>query len=848
MKKLLLLFAVLMSANFAFATVHEVMVASNFFSPADLTIRSGDTVVWTNTGGFHNINGTQGSYPSNPETFGNGGAADAPWTYTFVFDKPGFYNYHCDPHLDFDMVGSLTVLADVVITEIMYNPPESGTDSLEFIELYNNGETAVNLIGYTFTSGVEFTFPGYSLGAGEYVVIAADSAKIENNFGVPAFQWVSGALSNGGEEIVLVDGTAAVVDSVDYSDGNGWPSGADAAGASLVLCDVTSDNADAANWQAASTPSGVISNGVEIFANPGAASECLGGPIIYLVDDEIEVSEEVGMVMIRVAIENNTGTNSVMLGVDGESTATADADYTFSGTTVNFDTGELLDTQTVMIPIIDDGAIETIETLILELSNPSAGAAIEPIRGSTTIFIADNDAVIADIVINEIFYNAPGADDYEFLELYNNDDVAVNLSGYYFSSGIEDTIPEVTLQPGDFLIIAVDSVLFEDAFGVAAFQWDNGALNNGGETLELRDAFGNVVDVVTYDEEAPWPTEPDGNGNSLILCDPSADNEDVANWAASFTDNGVVVNGSLVLASPGEANDCTPPPPPAYPEYDVATVTTNDAAGLPDSLGVSCQLQGVVYGGNLRPGGLQFTLIDAANDGIHIFSNSADFGYTVTEGDEIIVQGVVAQFNGLTQLNVDTVWMVSQDNMLFDPTDITDLGEAAESQLVRITNLTIVDPGQWTNSGSGFNVDVTDGVNTYQMRIDADVDIFGTDPPAVPFNLTGIGGQFDSSSPYDDGYQLLPRYLQDIELIVSTIDPEFAHEVQMYPNPVSNQLTIELSTDFDQVRITNVFGQTMMTMAPQPTQTINVSDLAAGVYQVTFVKNNQIWSTQFVKQ
>ena len=27
---------------------------------------------------------------------------------------------------------------DLVISEIMYNPPESGTDSLEFIEIYNN--------------------------------------------------------------------------------------------------------------------------------------------------------------------------------------------------------------------------------------------------------------------------------------------------------------------------------------------------------------------------------------------------------------------------------------------------------------------------------------------------------------------------------------------------------------------------------------------------------------------------------------------------------------------------------------------------------------------------------------
>ena len=37
------------------------------------------------------------------------------------------------------------VNAQVVITEIMYNPPESGQDSLEYIELYNNNAGAVHM-------------------------------------------------------------------------------------------------------------------------------------------------------------------------------------------------------------------------------------------------------------------------------------------------------------------------------------------------------------------------------------------------------------------------------------------------------------------------------------------------------------------------------------------------------------------------------------------------------------------------------------------------------------------------------------------------------------------------------
>lgn len=67
------------------------------FVPASLTINQGDTVLWDNVSGFHNVNGTQASYPSNPVSFGNSPAA-APWNYSFVFNTPGNYSYVCDVH------------------------------------------------------------------------------------------------------------------------------------------------------------------------------------------------------------------------------------------------------------------------------------------------------------------------------------------------------------------------------------------------------------------------------------------------------------------------------------------------------------------------------------------------------------------------------------------------------------------------------------------------------------------------------------------------------------------------------------------------------------------------------
>ncbi len=88
-------------------TSHDVSVTSNVFTPSDLTISVGDTIVWTNNEGFHNVNGTTSAYPDNPESFGNNTGTG--WVYSYVFTTSGTYNYHCDPHQGLGMKGKITV-------------------------------------------------------------------------------------------------------------------------------------------------------------------------------------------------------------------------------------------------------------------------------------------------------------------------------------------------------------------------------------------------------------------------------------------------------------------------------------------------------------------------------------------------------------------------------------------------------------------------------------------------------------------------------------------------------------------------------------------------------------------
>lgn len=90
-------------------TSHPVAVVNNTFTPKELTIYAGDTVVWRNTQGSHNVNGKKTTFPNNPVSFGNNVGVN--WTYSFVFTAAGVYDYQCDPHVDFGMTGKVTVLA-----------------------------------------------------------------------------------------------------------------------------------------------------------------------------------------------------------------------------------------------------------------------------------------------------------------------------------------------------------------------------------------------------------------------------------------------------------------------------------------------------------------------------------------------------------------------------------------------------------------------------------------------------------------------------------------------------------------------------------------------------------------
>lgn len=502
----------------------------------------------------------------------------------------------------------------MVINEIMYNPPESGTDFLEYIEFYNAGNSAINLKDYYIKDAVVFTFPDTLVKAGGFVVICVDSVKLDSIFGIKAFEWPSGGLRNTDEVITLLDGGDNFVDSVHYF--SSWHNETNGNGASLELCRANADNNNSLFWRPSNVDAQIKVNGKDLFGSPGSP-------------------------------------NGVKC-----------ADHTI--TTIG-----------------NEFSPDYIEIFVGDQVEFKNGGGIHNVNGKTDVFPSNPES---------FFSGQPSASNWTYTFRF--------------------TIP-----------------------GLYNYQCDV-------------------------------------HGSSGM-------------------------QGSILVKVP-DIN---------YPDIDIALLRTNDANGVMDSINKLVSVTGVVYGVNLRPAGLQFTIIDDSNHGIAVFSSSENFGYSVKEGDLLNIKGITNQFNGLSQVLIDSLKLLADNQNLFAPAIVWDLNEQTENQLVQMKNMELADPNTWTNSPLGFTAKITDGTNTFDLRIDNDVDLHGTPAPVGKFDITGIGTQFDPTIPYLEGYQILPRYMNDLKIISSNSEQDAKSFVNIYPNPIIQTLNIESNLNFDFIQLLKQDGR-----------------------------------------
>ncbi|MEM7235779.1 MAG: lamin tail domain-containing protein [Planctomycetota bacterium] len=100
------------------------------------------------------------------------------------------------------LLASSRVSAEVVINEIHYEPEDKQSGE-EFIELFNSGDEDVDLSGWYFSAGIDYTFPeGTKIPGGGSLVVSENPEALAERFNAKnALGPFSGRLSNQGESV-----------------------------------------------------------------------------------------------------------------------------------------------------------------------------------------------------------------------------------------------------------------------------------------------------------------------------------------------------------------------------------------------------------------------------------------------------------------------------------------------------------------------------------------------------------------------------------------------------------------------------------------------------------------------
>ena len=207
-------------------------------------------------------------------------------------------------------------------------------------------------------------------------------------------------------------------------------------------------------------------------------------------------------------------------------------------------------------------------------------------------------------------------------------------------------------------------------------------------------------------------------------------------------------------------------PEASYECTDLSDLRVNDVDGIPTMVGDVVKVCGVVTSTNQlgAPGPATIQTDDGA---IAIYDALVASDTLIALGDSIEAIGTVACYRGLTQITSVSEFSIINNGpaLLGEIVTLADLllaPEAYESRLVTLEEVELVDPENWPADGSSYNLTITDGTDTITMRVDADTNIDGSPVPSGSFDLTAVVGQYQYATPYDGGYQLLPRFLSDI--------------------------------------------------------------------------------------
>lgn len=491
----------------------------------------------------------------------------------------------------------------LAVVELNYHPYPAGPGEpvvddgeFEFLELLNTGALPVSLYGVRL-SGVEFNFgtqtPG-QLAPGVRAVLVKNVAAFTARYGdeIAIAGTFTGSLSNSGETIELRDALDGVIQAFAFDDGGDWPGRADGDGSSLEIINPAGDFTAPGNWRSSS----------EYGGTPGGTG---AGPRNDVVISEV-LARTTNGVLDAIELRNTT---SAAMDISGWLLSDSNENYrkfivpdgtaipaggyrVFDEDDFNATPGEgssfALDGlrgEDLWLLAGEDGRPTQFVDHVEFVATPDGVALgrwpensglLFPMT-SPTLGAANAGPALGAVIVSEIMYDPSRElddDGFEFVELYNRGGAAVDLGGWRLAGGVDFALPSNTILPvgGALTLVSFDP---SNAPVAAAFRLryainDNvtllgpyaGKLDNGGELLQLlRPDLPSasepefiplvLVDQVDYDDDAPWPGEANGSGQSLARTAADDFGGLPESWLAASPDPG---DTDFTVVLPGDTN------------------------------------------------------------------------------------------------------------------------------------------------------------------------------------------------------------------------------------------------------------------------------------------------------
>jgi hypothetical protein len=464
------------------------------------------------------------------------------------------------------------------------------------------------------------------------------------------------------------------------------------------------------------------------------------------------------------------------------------------------------------------------------------------------------------LVINEVYYDSPGTDTGCFTEIKgppgtNLDGYAlVGINGVGGAEYATISLSGHTIPDDGYFVIAQDNTVQNYDMIDPLADWQNANSGGGGQgdNVVLR-LNGSTVDALGYGVftgsgvfAGEGEPAPDVLGSSLGRY---PDGIDTNNNYADFQE--------FANPTPGVTNGGGPGEPTVY---DCGELQLDDQDGVPIHLGEYVQVTAVAIVADLVFDTLYTNFyIQDVFGGVNIFSSNVQM--TVAEGDCVTVLGTVTQYNGLTEISTPYLDYTNHgagtmpDPVLLTTQVIATSGEDYESTLARLEGCNIVGGDPWPSPGNNANILIDDGSGSCTLHIDKDTNLDEWTGPTGAFNLVGIVNQYDYTSPYTEGYQILPRRVEDFTTSseVSGNQPEVVREFKLlpvYPNPFNPNTTVSFwltsPTEHLKLSVFDITGRLVAILrngSAEPGQHIvnwNAGNLASGTYFIRLEADNHI--------